>query len=153
MTWLETFLIDYPGAITFVTHDRVFLQRVATRIVELDRGRAPSWPGDYAAFRRNKEAALANEAAQQAKFDKRLAGEEAWLRQGIKARRTRDEGRSRALLAMRSERAARRGNLAWRGSRRQWRRIRPAGDRDHRHLQGIRRRVCRRRRIRSRDAR
>ena len=108
MTWLETFLIDYPGAITFVTHDRVFLQRVATRIVELDRGRLSSWPGDYAAFLRNKEAALANEAAQQAKFDKRLAGEEAWLRQGIKARRTRDEGRVRALLAMRSERAARR---------------------------------------------
>ncbi|HET9385191.1 MAG TPA: ATP-binding cassette domain-containing protein [Gemmatimonadales bacterium] len=108
MTWLETFLIDYPGAITFVTHDRVFLQRVATRIVELDRGRLSSWPGDYAAFLRNKEAALANEAAQQAKFDKRLAGEEAWLRQGIKARRTRDEGRVRALLAMRSQRAARR---------------------------------------------
>ena len=108
MTWLETFLIDYPGAITFVTHDRVFLQRVATRIVELDRGRLSSWPGDYAAFLRNKEAALANEAAQQAKFDKRLAGEEAWLRQGIKARRTRDEGRVRALLAMRSVRAARR---------------------------------------------
>ncbi len=74
MTWLETFLIDYPGAVMFVTHDRVFLQRVATRIVELDRGRLSSWPGDYAAFLRNKEAALANEAAQQAKFDKRLAG-------------------------------------------------------------------------------
>jgi ATP-binding cassette subfamily F protein uup len=108
MTWLETFLIDYPGAIAFVTHDRVFLQRVATRIVELDRGRLSSCPGDYAAFLRNKEAALATAAAQQAKFDKRLAGEEAWLRQGIKARRTRDEGRVRALLAMRSERAARR---------------------------------------------
>jgi ATP-binding cassette subfamily F protein uup len=107
MTWLETFLIDYPGAITFVTHDRVFLQCVATRIVELERGRLSSWPGDYAAFLRNREAALANEAAQQAKFDKRLAGEEAWLRQGIKARRTRDEGRVRALLALRSERAAR----------------------------------------------
>jgi ATP-binding cassette subfamily F protein uup len=108
MTWLETFLIDYPGAIAFVTHDRVFLQRVATRIVELDRGELSSWPGDYAAYLRNKEAALASEAAQQAKFDKRLAGEEAWLRQGIKARRTRDEGRVRALLAMRNERAARR---------------------------------------------
>jgi ATP-binding cassette subfamily F protein uup len=108
MTWLETFLIDYPGAIVFVTHDRVFLQRVATRIVELDRGRLSSWPGDYAAYLRNKEAALASEAAEQARLDKRLAGEEAWLRQGIKARRTRDEGRVRALLAMRSERAARR---------------------------------------------
>ena len=108
MTWLETFLIDYAGAVMFVSHDRVFLQRVATRIVELDRGRLSSWPGDYAAFIRNKEAALASEAVQQAKFDKRLAGEEAWLRQGIKARRTRDEGRVRALLAMRSERAGRR---------------------------------------------
>jgi ATP-binding cassette subfamily F protein uup len=108
MTWLETFLIDYPGAVMFVSHDRVFLQRVATRIVELDRGRLSSWPGDYAAFLRNKEAALASEALQQAKFDKKLAEEEAWLRQGIKARRTRDEGRVRALLAMRQERAARR---------------------------------------------
>jgi ATP-binding cassette subfamily F protein uup len=108
MTWLETFLIDYAGAVMLVSHDRVFLQRVATRIIELDRGRLSSWPGDYAAFVRDKEAALASEAAQQAKFDKRLAAEEAWLRQGIKARRTRDEGRVRALLAMRKERAARR---------------------------------------------
>jgi ATP-binding cassette subfamily F protein uup len=108
MTWLETFLIDYVGAVMLVSHDRVFLQRVATRIIELDRGRLSSWPGDYAAFVRDKEAALASEAAQQAKFDKRLAAEEAWLRQGIKARRTRDEGRVRALLAMRTERAARR---------------------------------------------
>ena len=108
MTWLETFLVDYPGAVMFVSHDRVFLQRVATRIVELDRGRLSSWPGDYAAFCRNKDAWLANEAVQDAKFDKRLAEEEAWLRQGIKARRTRNEGRVRALLDMRSERAARR---------------------------------------------
>jgi ABC transport system ATP-binding/permease protein len=108
MTWLETFLIDYAGAVMLVSHDRVFLQRVATRIIELDRGRLSSWPGDYAAFVRYKETALASEAAQQAKFDKRLAAEEAWLRQGIKARRTRDEGRVRALLAMRHERAARR---------------------------------------------
>ena len=107
MTWLETFLIDYAGAVVLVSHDRVFLQRVANRIIELDRGRLSSWPGDYAAFVRSKEAALASEAAQQAKFDKRLAAEEAWLRQGIKARRTRDEGRVRALLAMRTERAAR----------------------------------------------
>ena len=108
MTWLETFLIDYSGAIMFVSHDRVFLQRVATRIVELDRGHLTSWPGDYAAFVRNKEAALATEAVQNAKFDKKLAEEEAWLRQGIKARRTRDEGRVRALLSMRNDRADRR---------------------------------------------
>ena len=108
MTWLETFLIDYSGAIMFVSHDRVFLQRVATRIVELDRGHLTSWPGDYAAFVRNKEAALATEVVQNAKFDKKLAEEEVWLRQGIKARRTRDEGRVRALLSMRNDRAGRR---------------------------------------------
>jgi ATP-binding cassette subfamily F protein uup len=108
MTWLETFLLDYPGAVIFVSHDRVFLQRVATRIIELDRGRLSSWPGDYAAFLRHKEAALATEADQNAKFDKRLAGEEAWLRQGIKARRTRDEGRVKALVEMRRERVDRR---------------------------------------------
>jgi ATP-binding cassette subfamily F protein uup len=92
----------------FVTHDRAFLQRLATRIVELDRGRLTSWPGDYAAFVRKKEEWLANEVVQQEKFDKRLAEEEAWLRQGVKARRTRNEGRVRALMAMRAERAARR---------------------------------------------
>jgi len=108
MTWLETFLAEYPGAVLFVTHDRVFLQHLATRIVELDRGRLTSWPGDYATFLRRKEEWLANEAMQNDKFDKRLAEEEAWLRQGIKARRTRNEGRVRALLAMRKERAARR---------------------------------------------
>jgi ATP-binding cassette subfamily F protein uup len=109
MMWLESFLVDYPGAIVFVTHDRVFLQRVATRIVELDRGRLTSWPGDYATFLRKKDEWLANEAVHNDKFDKRLAQEEAWLRQGIKARRTRDEGRVRRLMAMREERAARRG--------------------------------------------
>jgi ABC transport system ATP-binding/permease protein len=108
ITWLEDFLADYPGAVVFVTHDRVFLQRLATRIVELDRGRLTSWPGDYATFLRKKEEWLANEAIQQEKFDKRLAAEEAWVRQGIKARRTRNEGRVRALEAMREERAARR---------------------------------------------
>ena len=108
IVWLETFLADYPGAVMFVTHDRAFLQRFATRIVELDRGRLTSWPGDYTTFVRKKDEWLANEAVQQEKFDKRLAGEEAWLRQGIKARRTRNEGRVRALLAMRAERAARR---------------------------------------------
>ena len=108
MTWLETFLVDYPGAVMFVSHDRVFLQRVATRIIELDRGQLTSWPGGYATFLRSKEAQLATEAVHHAKFDKRLAEEEAWLRQGIKARRTRNEGRVRALLDMRSDKAARR---------------------------------------------
>ena len=108
MTWLETFLVDYPGAIVFVSHDRVFLQRVTTRIIELDRGHLSSWPGDYATFVSGKEARLANEAVQHAKFDKRLAEEEVWLRQGIKARRTRNEGRVRALVEMRSDKAARR---------------------------------------------
>ena len=106
--WLETFLADYPGALVFVTHDRAFLQRVATRIVEIDRGRLTSWPGDYETFLRKKNEWLANEAVTQEKFDKRLAEEEAWLRQGVKARRTRNEGRVRALMAMREERAARR---------------------------------------------
>ena len=108
MTWLETFLTEYPGTVLFVTHDRVFLQRVATRIVELDRGHLTSWPGDYETFLRRKHEWLASEAAQHEKFDKRLAEEEAWLRQGVKARRTRDEGRVRSLLAMRDERAERR---------------------------------------------
>ncbi|MDA1184985.1 MAG: ATP-binding cassette domain-containing protein [Acidobacteria bacterium] len=108
MTWLETFLVDYPGAVLFVTHDRVFLQRVATRILELDRGTLTSWPGDYATFLRDKDLQLATEAVHHAKFDKRLAEEEAWLRQGIKARRTRNEGRVRALLEMRTAKAARR---------------------------------------------
>jgi len=106
--WLETFLADYAGAVVFVTHDRAFLQRLATRVVELDRGRLTSWPGDYAAFVEKKDAWLANEALANNKFDKRMAQEEAWLRRGVKARRTRDEGRVRALMAMREQRAARR---------------------------------------------
>jgi len=111
MRWLEGWLADYAGTVVFVTHDRVFLQALATRIVELDRGHLTSWPGDYATFLRRKEEALAVEAAHDAKFDKKLAEEEAWLRQGIKARRTRNEGRVRALLAMREERAARRAQI------------------------------------------
>jgi ABC transport system ATP-binding/permease protein len=109
--WLEGFLAEYSGTVLFVTHDRVFLEAVATRIVELDRGQLTSWPGDYATFLRRKEESLAIEEAHHAKFDKRLAEEEAWLRQGIKARRTRNEGRVRALLAMREERAARRSPI------------------------------------------
>ena len=108
ITWLETFLAGYDGAVLFVTHDRAFLQRLATRIVELDRGRLTSWPGSYEIYLRRKEESLANEAVQQDKFDKKLAEEEVWVRQGIKARRTRNEGRVRALEAMRAERAARR---------------------------------------------
>jgi ATP-binding cassette subfamily F protein uup len=108
ITWLEGFLADYAGAVVFVTHDRAFLQRLATRIVEIDRGAVTSWPGDYATYLRKKEELLASEAIQQGKFDKRLAQEEVWLRRGVKARRTRDEGRVRALMAMREERAARR---------------------------------------------
>ncbi len=111
IAWLEDFLADYRGAVLLVTHDRAFLQRLATRIVELDRGHLTSWPGDYQAFVRNKEEALATEAVQQGKFDKKLAEEEAWLRQGIKARRTRNEGRVRALMALRTERAARRDRV------------------------------------------
>jgi len=111
ITWLEDFLADYPGAVLFVTHDRAFLQRLATRIVELDRGQLTSWTGDYATYLRRKEEALATEAAAHERFDKRLADEEVWLRQGIKARRTRNEGRVRALMAMRAERAARRERL------------------------------------------
>jgi ATP-binding cassette subfamily F protein uup len=92
----------------FVTHDRAFLERLATRIAELDRGQLTSWPGDYATFERKKEEWLANEELTNAKFDKKLAGEEVWLRRGVKARRTRDEGRVKALMAMRAERAERR---------------------------------------------
>jgi ABC transport system ATP-binding/permease protein len=111
IAWLETFLADYPGAVLFVTHDRAFLQRLATRIIELDRGRLTSWPGDYQTFLRKKDEWLANEALAQEKFDKKLAEEEAWLRQGIKARRTRNEGRVKALMAMRAERAAVRAQM------------------------------------------
>ena len=111
ITWLESFLADYQGAVMFVTHDRAFLERLATRIVEIDRGQLTSWPGDYATFERKKEEWLANEELQQAKFDKRLATEEVWLRRGVKARRTRDEGRVKALMEMRAERAARRNQI------------------------------------------
>jgi len=111
IVWLETFLSEHRGALLFVTHDRAFLQRVATRIVEIDRGQLTSWPGDYATFLLKREERLSNEAVTQEKFDKRLAEEEAWLRQGVKARRTRNEGRVRALMAMRQERAARRDQL------------------------------------------
>ena len=108
IAWLETFLTDYAGAVMFVTHDRAFLQRLATRIVEIDRGALTSWPGNYATYLRRKDEAVAIEATAQERFDKKLAEEETWLRQGVKARRTRNEGRVRALMAMRAERAERR---------------------------------------------
>jgi len=108
ITWLEDFIAGHSGAVIFVTHDRAFLQRLATRIVELDRGQLTSWPGDYASYLRRQENALAVETVQRERFDRKLAEEEAWLRQGIKARRTRNEGRVRALMAMRAERSARR---------------------------------------------
>ena len=106
--WLESFLVGYSGALLFVTHDRRFLQRLATRIVELDRGALTSWSCDYETYLSRREALLEARAKQEAAFDKKLAQEEAWLRQGIKARRTRNEGRVRALQAMREERRARR---------------------------------------------
>ena len=108
--WLEQFLAQYRGAVLFVTHDRAFLSALATRIVELDRGRLTSWPGSYSAYLEKKAAALEAEARDLDRLDRRLAEEEAWLRQGIKARRTRNEGRVRALMALRADRAARRGH-------------------------------------------
>lgn len=109
ISWMEEFLLGFSGALLFVTHDRALLRALATRIIELDRGRLTSWPGDYDVYLKRKEAALASEARQDALFDKRLAQEEVWIRQGIKARRTRDEGRVRALMEMREMRKARRG--------------------------------------------
>src|SRR5206468_9786486 len=108
IAWLESFLLRQAGTIVFVTHDRVFLEKLATRIVELDRGRLYDWACDYPTFLKRKEAALAAEERQDALFDKRLAQEEVWIRKGIEARRTRNEGRVRALKAMREERSQRR---------------------------------------------
>lgn len=101
--WLENFLLGYKGTLLFVSHDRMFVQKLATRIIELDRGRLSSWAGDFKKYQENKQAALEAEAQQAALFDKRLAEEEAWIRQGIKARRTRNEGRVRRLEAMRED--------------------------------------------------
>lgn len=111
ITWLEAFLRAYRGTLVFITHDRVFLQALATRIIEVDRGQLFDWTCDYATFLKRKEAALQAEEQQQALFDKKLAEEEAWIRQGIKARRTRNEGRVRALEKMRRERQQRRDRL------------------------------------------
>ena len=106
--WLEGFLKQFEGSIVFVTHDRSFLRALATRIVEIDRGQLTSWPGDYDNYLRRREERLHAEAQANALFDKKLAQEEVWIRQGIKARRTRNEGRVRALKALRRERAERR---------------------------------------------
>ena len=105
--WLENLLNNFAGAVVFVTHDRAFLEKVANRIWELDRGRLLDVKSDYRRFLRTREEAQHAEAEVQARFDKKLAEEEIWIRQGIKARRTRNEGRVRALKAMRAERAAR----------------------------------------------
>ncbi|MEZ5536663.1 MAG: ATP-binding cassette domain-containing protein [Thiolinea sp.] len=101
--WLEKFLLSWQGTLLFVSHDRTFVQKLATRIIELDRGKLTSWPGDFSKYQKNKQAALEAEEQQAALFDKRLAQEEAWIRQGIKARRTRNEGRVRRLESMREE--------------------------------------------------
>ncbi len=105
--WLEDRVYSYPGAVLFITHDRAFLQRLATRIVEIDRGKLTSWPGDYNNFLARKEKALEDEQTANSRFDKKLEQEEMWIRQGIKARRTRNEGRARALIKMRVEREQR----------------------------------------------
>lgn len=105
--WLEQFLLGFKGAIVFVSHDRGFIQRMATRIVDLDRGVVTSWPGSYQAYLDGKQEWLRVEAEKNAHFDKKLAEEEVWIRQGVKARRTRNEGRVRALKALRVERSER----------------------------------------------
>jgi ATP-binding cassette subfamily F protein uup len=109
--WLEGFLKDFNGAVLFISHDRAFIHRLATRIVDLDRGRILNFPGDYAAYIVGKEEALQVEVQQNALFDKRLAEEETWIRQGVKARRTRSESRVRELNAMRTERKGRLAKL------------------------------------------
>jgi ATP-binding cassette subfamily F protein uup len=106
--WLEANLLQFPGSLLFVSHDRAFVRKMATRIIDLDRGYLSDWPGDYDNYLRRKQEALDAEAAEQARFDKKLAQEEIWIRQGIKARRTRNEGRVRALKQLRQEYAQRR---------------------------------------------
>ncbi len=106
--WLENFLVDFDGTLLFITHDRSFLTRLATRIIDLDRGVLTDWPGNYPTYLKRKQAWLDTEASHQALFDKKLAQEERWIRQGIKARRTRNEGRVRSLQKMRDKRQLRR---------------------------------------------
>ncbi len=111
ISWLERFLKGYDGTLVFVTHDRVFLQALATRIIEIDRGRLFDWTCDYSTFLKHKQAALNAEEQQNRQFDRKLAEEEVWIRQGIKARRTRNEGRVRALETMREESRQRRRKI------------------------------------------
>jgi ATP-binding cassette subfamily F protein uup len=111
IAWLEDFLAGYAGAVLFVSHDRAFLKRLATRIVELDRGQLSSWPGTYDDYLTRKAEAIEVEAHHNALFDKKLAQEEAWIRQGVKARRTRNQGRVRALEALREQRRQRRDRV------------------------------------------
>ncbi|MGQ4880497.1 ATP-binding cassette domain-containing protein [Billgrantia sp. LNSP4103-1] len=108
IAWLEEQLLDFNGAVLFITHDRAFLSKLATAILELDRGRLGRYPGDYGKYQQQKAHELEVEARENAEFDKKLAQEEAWIRQGIKARRTRNEGRVRALEQLRRERSQRR---------------------------------------------
>jgi len=108
INWIEEFLLSWNGSLLFVTHDRAFLRNLATRIIELDRGKLTSWPGDYDNYLIRKQESLDAEEKENALFDKKLALEEKWIRQGIKARRTRNEGRVRALKALREERSQRR---------------------------------------------
>jgi len=108
ITWLEEFMLDYAGALLFISHDRAFVRRLSTRIIELDRGQLSSWPGSYDEYVRRKAEQLEVEARHNALFDKKLSQEEAWIRQGIKARRTRNEGRVRALQALREAHRQRR---------------------------------------------
>ncbi len=108
ITWLEEFLASWPGTLLFITHDRAFLRRLATRIIELDRGILRSWPGTYDEYLVRKEESLRIEEQSNALFDKRLAQEEVWIRKGIKARRVRDQGRVERLKKLRNEYAARR---------------------------------------------
>ena len=111
IAWLEEFLLRWPATLMFVTHDRAFLRNLATRILEIDRGRIFDWSCDYETFLARKEAALAAEEKQNALFDKKLAQEEVWIRQGIKARRVRNEGRVRSLEKMREQRSERRSKV------------------------------------------
>jgi ABC transport system ATP-binding/permease protein len=111
ITWLEDMMLDFDGALLFISHDRAFVRRLATRIVELDRGRLRVWPGGYDDYVVQKRAALEVEAKHAALFDKKLAQEEVWIRQGVEARRTRNEGRVRALKQLRIQRAERRERI------------------------------------------